>query len=220
MSSLIAFRPLRLLCDLAQPNQVREQRSGIYPVIQRSSPTVFQLGFAIDGTIFDDLAGVISSVTVQVRATSAAASNVLMEQSGIAASLNGALTDAQWKAKTAQHLSIPFTGAQCNIAAGDYWIAIWITPPGGDQLPVAFGRITVTENGTSSDGDPATAIPETYSTTEADARFTVKVPAAGGYRFKDIGGGDVVFQLKDATTGGFRTVWFDNGVLQVGPSEA
>ena len=57
-----------------------------------------------------------------------------------------------------------------------------------------------------------------YTTTEADARFARIVGTAYAFRIKTVGA-DQFFQLKEAATSQWRTVFLANGVPQIGPAE-
>lgn len=64
--------------------------------------------------------------------------------------------------------------------------------------------------------DPQNPIPASPSYPAAD-ELVVRAPAGAGYRFKDDGNGNLIFQLPDVTDGGFRTAFFDGGSLAGGP---
>ena len=95
MPSITAYRPLRLLCDLGNPNRVLDQRTALPPVITRGSATGFELALGADGAVFDAaITGTVSSLTVQVRASADPASTISMEDSIASGVLNDALTQA------------------------------------------------------------------------------------------------------------------------------
>ena len=214
MPILTAYRPLRLLCDLGNPNRVLDQRTALPPVITRGSATGFELALGSDGAVFAAaITGTLSSITVQVRAAADPGSAISLERT-ISTGFNDALTQALWNSRDSHHGVVTFTTAQCNLAAGTYWLTIWFTTPGGEKVIVLSGEITVVENGAGVGTVPAT-VPPGYTTTEADARFARFSATGTGYRVT-VGG---VFQLKDASTGGFRAVWFNAGEIQYGPSE-
>lgn len=204
--NLTTNRPLRLLCDLGSPDQVLEQSTKQPPVLVRGSAVVFELALARYGTLFAGISAAIDSLTLQVRASSAPSSDVLMERS-ITEGFNDSLTEAQWNAFTAQHCAIEFTGAETALAAGDAWLAIWFTTPGGEIVPVAFGTLTIAESGAGVNGTPADPVTQYYTRTEADARFLLRSPENAAFRFTRDIAGNAVFQLKNDTTGNYQTVF-------------
>src|SRR5882762_10419683 len=108
MPTLLAFRPIRILCDLANPNYVREQRTGQPPSIVRGSPTVFQIGLALDGAIATGVAALVTSLHLQVRASADPSAAPLMDGSVLTADIDDDLTQADWTAKSDQHAAIEF----------------------------------------------------------------------------------------------------------------
>lgn len=218
MSTLVTRRPLRIFCDLGSSDHLVEQASGSAPVIARGSPTVFQLALGRYGLVFSAVASQIASLTVQVRDGAAAGSGVRMEKT-IASGFVDTLTQATWQDRTAQHCEVGFTAAECNVQPGDYWLALWFTTAGGEQVTLGYGPLSIIEDGAGAAGSPPVLDPLYYTKTEIDALFARLVPANSLYRIK-VDGTGVYFQLKDNGTGGWRTVWFQNGVLQAGPSEA
>ena len=219
MPSLVAYRPLRLFCDLGNPNRVLDQRTGLPPVLTRGSATGLELALGLDGNVFTGtITGVAASITAQLRASADPGSTVYLEGSLSAGSINNTLTQSAWDARSAQHVVIPFTTAQCNIAAGTYWLVVWFTSPAGEKTIALAGFVTVVENGAGLGTTPDT-IPAGYTTAQADARFLPLTPASGTFRIKTSSDG-TFFQLKDSVTGLFCTVWFADGALQIGPGES
>ncbi|MBA4136771.1 MAG: hypothetical protein C0518_05590 [Opitutus sp.] len=206
--NLTTFRPIRLLCDLASPNSVLEHGQTQPPVLIRGAAVEFQLGLARNRTLFAEISAAIASLTLQVRESSDPSSTVLLERS-INEGFNDALTESAFNAGTAEHCAIAFTAAECMIAAGDVWIAIWFTTAGGETIPVAFGELSVKESGAGVTGTPAEPVEQYYTRTEADARFLLRSPEDAAFRFTRDIAGHAVFQLKNNTTGDYQTVFID-----------
>lgn len=218
MPSITAYRPLRLLCDLGNPNRVLDQRTALPPIITRGSATGFELALGSDGAVFAAaITGTVASLTVQVRAAADPGSDVSIERT-ISTGFNDALTQALWNSRDGQHAVVSFTTAQCNLAAGTYWLTIWFTTASAEKVIVLSGEITVVENGAGVGSAPA-LIPPGYTTTEADARFARLTPPLGAYRVRDTGTG-VFLQLKASDTGLFHTVFVTAGALTLGPGES
>jgi hypothetical protein len=217
MPSILAYRPIRLLCDLSNPNLVLEQRTGLPPVIVRGSPTVFQIALALDRLVCDGVAALAESISIEVRASADPTEEPLMSKSITSVAINDALTQSEWAAKTAQHAAFEFTAAECNIEAGEKWLTVWFVKENGDAVPCAFGKIKVTEDGAGDPGDPDVLDSDYYTRAEADARYARQAITDGAFRVSADG---KFIQLKDSGDGLWRSIWFANGVLQMAAGEA
>lgn len=219
MPTILSYRPLRLFCDVGNPNRVLDQRTALPPIITRGSATGFELALGVDGEVFTGaISGTADTLSYQVRDSSDPASTLRLEDTIAGADLNDALTQAAWNARTAYHARSIQSAAQCNIAAGTYWLTVWFATDAGDKTIVLSGPVTVVEDGAGL-GTTPDDLPLGYTTAEADALFIPRTPALGTFRV--ITNEDGTFwQLKDSATGLWSTIWLDSGALQIGPGTA
>lgn len=141
----------------------------------------------------------------------------LAQKTVLAAALNGSLTAPQWDALTHQHVAFDFTEAEINnITVGKVWCVFTVLLDTGKVIPIQFGIMEAVQDGYASAGTTAPEAGTAYTKAEALALFPLRSDAAAAYRFTATG----MLQLKDKTTGLWRTLFLDNGALQLGPEVA
>lgn len=159
MPSLIAYRPIRLLCDLAQPNHVREQRTGLPPAISRGSPTVIQVALAIGRVVCTDVSQIAASITLEIRDAADASLPSLVSKTIAAAEFDDTLTQAAWDAKAGQHAAFALSALEMELEPGEKWITVRFAPVAGPSVVAAFGKVNVRDDGAAGapEGDAWTA---------------------------------------------------------------
>jgi hypothetical protein len=161
---------LRLVCNADRPDQLRDQRTGLAPVLLRAATTKIQLGVFFDGALIDDISN-WSSITMEVRASADPTAALLITKT--VASGFAIPTLSAWQAKTAQHATLSLSQAETTVATGTLRIAIWATLNDASRLWLGYGDFKLIETGASAPGTPPINDPNYYTKGESDARFAL-----------------------------------------------
>lgn len=214
--SAIASRSLRLACDLGSPDAALDPRTNLPPSLLRGADLLLQLAAFRDGAIADDVSN-YDTITAILRAVDASgALGAVVATAAINGAALTACDAAAWRAGAGQHAVIALDGGDLNVAAGRYRLIVYGITGAGVLVPWAHCPLSVLDVGLV-DGVAPSPAGDFYTKAEADALFILA--GAGDAAFRVSPSGEFI-QLKDATTGLWRSIWFDNGVLQHGPGES
>lgn len=203
MSQLTRQR-VRLAVDTAGFDQLQEVRTAAAPVIWRGDDVAFEVGL-FRGVDLLDIAN-FAAMTLEVKANDAAGITgvPLMSRTLAAGSLNAALVPENWSDESGQHALFAFTGAETALDLGGELSRVFYLTLFGltTDVPVrrvtfGFGLLKVMESGVS--GVPP-----------------VTAENNGNFRLKN--GNE--FQLRDTTSGAWRSVWIAEDALVVGAAES
>lgn len=173
---------LRLICNADRPDRVIDQRTLQAPALLRAFDYKVQLGVFIDGALLDSIAN-WESVTLEVRALTAGVvdheSEVLLTKT--VATGFAVPSSAAWLAKTAQHAELDLSLDDTSLAAGDYWLALYVTTTDSPakEFFLAYGDVKVINSGAGNNGTPQDNAENHYTKAESDARYMATLAADG-----------------------------------------
>ncbi len=175
---------IRIAGDAARFDGPRDLQSNGSPVFWRGNDVQFEIAVFNNGVLM--AVSNLASITLEIKALGAngappAATDVALMSTTISAgALNNALILADWTSGVDQHGIVAFSGAESNIAAGQYWLAVWATTNDspGRSITLAAGPIEAAEDGVGLATVPQPPQEVFYTATQSDARFASITHAA------------------------------------------
>lgn len=202
--ALLTRQRLRLGVDTARFDQVKDVRTAAAPVLWRGNDVAFEVGL-FRGTELLDISN-FASMTLEIKANDVAGiTGIPLASRTIAAgNLDGTLNAAAWADESKQHALFAFSGAETAFDLGGelervFYFALFglTTDVPVRRVMFGFGLLKVKESG-------ATGLPPVVA--ENDGTFRLK------------NGNE--FQLRDTTLNQWRSIWFEDGIMQVGAPES
>ena len=215
---LLATDRLRLRVDVEQKTGASDALRGATPIAWRSADIVFETALFFHGEVVD--VSNLAALTIEIKAPGAnntapdAADDPLASKTVTA--FDNSLAAATWTDLSKQHVTVAFTAEEMNFALGGrqyQWMVVSLLTTAGKVLTAAAGVIDIREDGYDSAGTAPTLDGTAYTKAESNALYPLRADAAAAYRFTSAG----MLQLKDKTTGLWRTLFLDGGALNLGP---
>lgn len=210
----ISRKRIRLLCNIATTNGPQDAVSGRQPAFWNGNDVQFEIGVFYGDQVQD--ISELTACTVQIL--TAVGGDLLAQTTVDVSAMNNTLTASTWNAKTAQHITVPFTSDQMNIDLGelaklDVWIIIaaQTSHSPARRLTLAAGLITCMQDGLDEGGTPPDPEAEYYTSAEADARFMLKSDAGANTRWHTDGN----FYIRNAD----NPTWWHPLIVKGDPSE-
>ncbi|NUO80332.1 hypothetical protein HUU05_09675 [candidate division KSB1 bacterium] len=174
---------IRLGIDADKGDLVKDQLTGATPELWRGNDVQFEIGILWNSLVAD--ISNLADITLTLRATDALGD--LAAQKSVAAVEFSTLTDATWADKTAQHVLIPLTADETNLALGSgvkektYHLVVDARTTDSPARTITLGVTTLKlrEDGAGSAGTPPTNDPLYLTIPQSDARYARKIGAPG-----------------------------------------
>lgn len=201
---LLTRQRLRIGVDTARFEQVKEVRTAAAPVLWRGNDVAFEVGLFRGAELLD--ISNFASMTLEIKTNDAVGitGTPLASRTIPTGNLDGTLDAASWADESKQHALFAFNGAETAFDLGGelekvFYFALFglTTDVPVRRVMFGFGLLKVKESG-------ATGLPP------------VVVENNGTFRLKN--GNE--FQLRDTTLNQWRSIWFEDGIMQVGSPES
>ncbi len=202
--ALLTRQRLRIGVDTARFEQVREVRTAAAPVLWRGNDVAFEVGLFRGAELLE--ISNFASMTLEIKANDVAGITgiPLASRTIPAANLDGTLDATLWADESKQHALFAFSGAETAFDLGGelekvFYFALFglTTDVPVRRVMFGFGLLKVKESG-------ATGLPPIVAENN------------GAFRLKN--GNE--FQLRDTTLNQWRSIWFEDGIMQVGSPES
>ena len=173
---------IRLALDAASNSPALDVVTSESPVLWRGNDVTFQLGLFQAGTLIDP--SNLASITLEVKSSTDRGGPSLMLGTVAAASINAALTLANWTNNTDQHLSVTFTGASTAVdlagaTEATFWVTVFALTTASPAARITLGYTTlrIIEDGSTTPGTTS-PLPSAgyYTKDQSDARYAAQVP--------------------------------------------
>lgn len=228
MSQLTRQR-IRLAVDTARYDQIKDVRTAAAPILWRGNDVEFEIGLFRGADLLD--VSNFASMTLELKTNdiTGITGTPLMSRTISGAQISNVLTAQTWTDETAQHALFAFAGSETNLSLGGeleqvFYLVISGTTNDSPSRLITFGfaLVKIKECGVAGTGEPPAPLAAYYTAAQSDARYLQTTGLGDNIRIKTQTNGDVFLQLRDISTNapGFRTIYFIDGVLQIGPLEA